>query len=228
MEKKKSTILNRITSLVLGAGLLITSTLIFSCNNDKKDSDKKPESNETKMSTPDGGVQEAFLGGAAKYAVLKLNKADLLTLFGGAGVQKLLIDFTDNNDAAAPTRTINAIAYAARPNNNIVGSPVFLFPENIASPQIWDTTGIQILGNNEFSRRDAKIALGNVNQINPATAQNLYFYPIKLSNNHIAYIVSKDLVTLVTLNKGVKTLTYPPGGAGTNPSPPAPPCLACE
>lgn len=200
---------------------------LFACNTGDKKSEKKEEAKESK----DSDVIKDFLGSSGKYAVLKLSKNDLVTLFGGNGVQKLLIEFTDNNDAAAPTRTINAIAYAARPSNEVVGNSVYLLPENIASPNYWDTTGVQILGNNEFSRKDARKALGNVNVINATTAKDLYFYPIKKSDNHIAYIVSKDLVNFSSMESGsLKTLAYPDpaNSSSTNPSPPYTPCTSCD
>lgn len=229
MLTKKLSLKNQ-SGLIIPYFLFFIMVLIVSCNSgDKanKDADKKEDGNATKT---DGTTKADFLGGSGKYAVLKLSKNDLLTLFGGSGVQKLLLEFTDNNDAAAPTRTINAIAYAAKPQNDVVGSPVFLFPENISSPQLWDTTGVQILGNNEFSRKDARTALGNVKKIDATTAADLYFYPIKFSNNHIGFKVSKILINISAAagDSSIKATAYPAGSADTKPSPPAPPCATCD
>ena len=207
--------------LILAASLFSASVLISSCNSGKKDKDETDKT----VSTP----VPAFLAGKAQYAVLKLTKADLLTLFGPNQVKKLLIEFCDSNLVSSPDKTINAIAYAATIPNHIVGNPVYLFPANPVAPQKWDTAGHQILGNNELSRGDVKIALGSVADITPATAKNLFFYPIKLSNNHIAYFVSKDSVGFTLYKEGIQILTtYPAVGAGSNPSPPAPPCAMCD
>ncbi|MFZ1260361.1 MAG: hypothetical protein WAQ93_07750, partial [Chitinophagaceae bacterium] len=63
--------------------------------------------------------------------------------------------------------------------------------------------------------------------INATNAKDLYFYPIKNSNNQIYFIVSTSLVPFTTTGPKVM-LTYPTGGEDSKPSPPAPPCAVCE
>lgn len=224
--KRKATIKTNtaLFSLRMSALLVSLSFVIFSCNSEKKENDKKAPDEKISAKNDSAGNAD-FLSGKGKYAVLKLNKADLLLLFSNNQAKKLLIEFTDSNHISAPSKSINAITYAANLKNDIIGNSVYLFPENITNPQLWDTTNHQILGNNELSRKEVKIALGNVNKIDATTAKDLYFYPVKLANKHIAYFVSKDLVVFTTYQGGIKILTYyPPNGEASNPSPPAKPC----
>lgn len=209
---------------LLKAFLLLSTLFIllnFSCK--EKGAKEKETNKDSTTNAEDTNQQQAFLAGTAKYAVLQLNAADLVTLFSDPQARKLLIEFTDSNNTGS--KTINAVAYAAKMNNNIVGNRQFIFPASFSggAKNEWDTTGTQILGNNELTLKTIQSALGINGPINAGNAKTLYFYPLKDSDDHIKYKISTNLYEFKKTNITIM-ITYPPGNNYTNPSPPAPPC----
>lgn len=190
--------------------MLLSFIIVQSCNNDKTAEGKIDSlSSDT---APNAQQQPAALA-AGPFTILKIDSADLVTLFSNNNVKKLLIQFLDSNVANSK---ITGIAYGAKGNNDTLNGWRMMQP---ASVETWDTTGIKILGNNQLTERQIKRLLGgNVN----THARTLYFYPKKSSDNHIYFIVSRQL-TSFTKAGDVSRITYPADGESTKPSPPAPP-----
>jgi hypothetical protein len=209
MKKKKSTTLNWLTSLVLGAGLLITSTLIFSCNNGENG--KKADS-KTDTAEKIAMVKAGALYGTFPY--LTLNKTDLQAFFAPStnpprsAIQKIVFRFQFDNETSLPS----LVAYKATSVRMYDQTPLMprltklgyneSFPDEI------------FLGNLEMSRQQYLNLIASA-----GTSTTLLFSP-KLDNINVTYQVgwigagfTKDSLS------SIKFL----GGNDLNPSPPAVP-----
>ncbi|HQW42806.1 MAG: hypothetical protein IPP02_01250 [Chitinophagaceae bacterium] len=190
---------------------------LLSCNNGDKETPK--EQKEQSAETNQENTSSKALT-AGPFTVLKLDKQALIDLFNntGANAKKILIQFSDDGSS----QFMQAVAFGANKNNVYQNVLKTLTP---ASTNSWDTTGLKIMGNNELTKKQIKTLIGGT--INATNAKDLYFYPIKNSNNQIYFIVSTSLVPFTTTGPKVM-LTYPTGGEDSKPSPPAPPCAVCE
>ena len=191
----------------------------LSCNHDSKN--KATTDSNTVVNDSDSTLAPPPNGG---YAVLQLDSAVLVELLTDANTQKLLLQFSITSGNNQPHKLI---AYGARPNNNIISGPRAL--NVVASMPSWDTTGDKIMGNLELSRGELRSILGlgaSSGKIPDDRCKTLYFFPTKISNDHIVYRVSRSLTTTTGVAARAES---GPSDSFTNPSPPDPPCsIDCD
>ncbi len=207
---KKKTLRNLLQP-VLFISLLV---YLISCGSKKdEDEDKKTPGDDKNTTINSSGNKEsqdvkAATLGAGGFYYLKLDSATIWDIFKISDSKKILLQFVDSNNTS-----ISLIAYGAQKKiNYITIGPIGL---KIESDTPWDTTGVKILGNLEVSKKEIKNALGVTGSLKASDCKDLYFSPTMdvLYPNYVLYNVSKV--------KGVAGFL---AGAGTKPSPPAPPC----
>src|SRR5258705_8750817 len=148
MGKKQPFFQKNEGSFLTALFLFISIISIQSCNNDKK----KEGEEKKELANPGEGAGAQRVSGP--FAIVKLDKQDLLALFAPAGTEKLLIQFSDPNTS---TSIMQAVAYGAKPNDVTTIGPKDLLR---SSSRSWDTTGVKILGNNELSEKQIKKLIG--------------------------------------------------------------------
>ncbi len=194
--------------------VLFTIFLVFliSCGS-KKNEDKKVTGDDTNTTINSSGNKEgqnanASPLGAGGFYYLKLDSATIWNVFKDANSKKILLQFVDSNNTS-----IGLIAYGAQKKINYITTGPIGF--KIESDTPWDTSGIKILGNLEVSKKEIKLSLGVTGSLNASNCKDLYFSPTMDMSypNYVLYNISKT--------KGVTGFIT---GAGTKPSPPAPPC----